>query len=160
MKIASPSGHFGNSLTTGGYSIESAGTLFVNEFWDDQSYEIVPNNVDLVAVTTTQFGDETLYVTNANEAIFGRESCEVTDCTIMHFDRDAGVCTTNYTNDLYVSLINDPDTAANTDEYWFIKKKNPYDNMMYSSEEGLVEVNKYPPFEFRIWICMKCYNDF
>lgn len=78
----------------------------------------------------------------------------------MHFNRDTGVCTTNYTNDQYILITDDPDTSANTDEYWFIRMKNPYDNMMYSSEEGLIEVNKYPPSEYRIWICVKCYNDF
>ena len=158
--LLSPTRHYGNSESTGGYSIEAAGTLFVNEFWDDQAYEIVPNNVNTAATTTETFGNENLYVTNTNENIFSRESCEVTDCTLMHFDRDTGECTSNYTNDQYILLTNDPDTSVNTDEYWFIRMANPYDNMMYSSEDGIVEINKYPPSEFRIWVCVKCYNDF
>ena len=126
ITIPGPSGHYGNTKSTGGYSIETAGTLFVDEFWDDEAYEIVPNNVDIEhvstgATTTETFGNENLYVTNTDELIFSRESCEVTDCTIMHFDRNARTCTTNYTNDDYIDLASDPDTAANTDEYWLIR---------------------------------------
>ena len=58
MKIPGPSGDYGNTETTNGYAVETAGTLFVNEFWDDKSFEIVPNNVDPLATTTTEFGDE------------------------------------------------------------------------------------------------------
>ena len=58
MKIPGPSGHYGNTKTAGDYAIETANTLFLTEFWDDEAYEIVPNNVDALAVTLATFGDE------------------------------------------------------------------------------------------------------
>jgi ribosomal protein L37AE/L43A len=31
---------------------------------------------------------------------------------------------------------------------------------MYTSYHGVIKINKYPTAEFRIWICVKCTNDF
>jgi hypothetical protein len=44
MMIPGPNGHYGNTQSSSPYDTV-LGNLFVNEFWDDRSYEIVPDNV-------------------------------------------------------------------------------------------------------------------
>jgi hypothetical protein len=38
--------------------------------------------------------------------------------------------------------------------------ETPFRSEPYSSKDGKVIVNLHPPREWRIWICMKCTNDF
>ena len=51
MMIGPDGHHYGNTKTTGGYDT-TTGTLFTNEFWDDESYEID------TSTTTASFGDQ------------------------------------------------------------------------------------------------------
>jgi hypothetical protein len=53
LMIPGPSGHYGNTKTTGGYTI-TTGTLFTDEFWDDESYEIYTGGESSTLAT---FGD-------------------------------------------------------------------------------------------------------
>lgn len=105
MRIPGPNGHYGNRNNVVGYSQET-GTLFTTEYWDDESYEILPNNVDISpvstsSVTTATFGHQTMYVSNIQETVNSMNGCEISQCTIMHYDRDTRTCTTNYTNVMY-----------------------------------------------------------
>ena len=78
----------------------------------------------------------------------------------MQFDRTAKTCANNYTNEAYIKTSDDLD-LTNTEEYWFIRMLNKFsDSELYSSKNGIIEINKYPPNEFRIWVCVQCINDF
>jgi hypothetical protein len=77
-------------------------------------------------------------VTNTEAATLGIESCEVTACTIKQFDRDMLICANNYTNDDYISTLDDQE-LDDSEEYWFIRMLDRFsESELYSSKNGVI----------------------
>ena len=79
----------------------------------------------------------------------------------MQYSFETGDCFTNYTDALY---LHEDQYLITDSRKWLIRMQNYSDVDMwaddYTSWDGTIEINTYPMTEFRIWICVKCTNDF
>ena len=130
-------------------------------FFDDHFYPITPTPG---AASVQTFGATNSYI--ANNDLVG---CELTDCTIMQYDRSTFTCDANYTDNAYISMGTCPASTCTTTTgyasadtysagYWMLKNdKSTYYDLFRT---GVLTVNLYPPMQFKIWVCMQCSNEF